>query len=200
MKDNNLLDRAISASARYCELKGYEVLEHNWSPEDSEESVPLIAYDEDALVFIDVKVRIGFDGFIPESETDREAMEVLAARYLTQAELESNVEVRFDIISMMVVSEDRAMLKLDWQHLFGRFRQDQPRLPELDGAHVAERRVDPEVVVPVHVVGQLGLQVAEVGEAVPVDQLRLEYLVRRPRCRGGSPWRRATARCRTSQA
>ena len=51
---------------------------------------------------------------------------------------------------------------LDWQHLFGRFRQDQPRLPELDGAHVAERRVDPEVVAPVHVVGQLGLQVAEV--------------------------------------
>ncbi|MBM6868945.1 hypothetical protein H6A21_10435, partial [Collinsella tanakaei] len=36
---------------------------------------------------------------------------------------------------------------VDWQHLFGRFRQDQPRLPELDGAHVAERRVDPEVVV-----------------------------------------------------
>ena len=74
---------------------------------------------------------------------------------------------------------DYNKLQLDWQHLFGRFRQDQPRLPELDGAHVAERRVDPEVVVPVHVVGQLGLQVAEAGEAVPVDQLRLEYLVRR---------------------
>lgn len=69
--------------------------------------------------------------------------------------------------------------EVDWQHLFGRFRQDQPRLPELDGAHVAERRVDPEVVVPVHVVGQLGLQVAEVGEAVPADRLRLEDLVRR---------------------
>ena len=53
----------------------------------------------------------GFEGFVTESETDREAMEALAARYLAQAELEANVEIRFDIISMMVVREDRAMLK-----------------------------------------------------------------------------------------
>lgn len=45
---------------------------------------------------------------------------------------------------------------LDWQHLFGRFREGQPRLPELDRRHVAQRRVDPEVVVPVHVVRELG--------------------------------------------
>ncbi|MDU6011475.1 MAG: YraN family protein [Slackia sp.] len=111
MKDNNLIDRAVSASARYCELKGYEVLEQNWSPEGSEESIPLIAYEDDTLVFIDVKARNGLDGFIPESETDREAMEILAAKYLAQTDLESNVEVRFDIISMMVVGESRAMLK-----------------------------------------------------------------------------------------
>ena len=111
MKDNNLFDRAVSASARYLELRGYEVLEQNWSPEGSEESIPLIAYEDDTLVFIDVTARNGFEGFIPESETDREAMEVLAARYLAQAVVDANVEVRFDIISMMVVREDRAMLK-----------------------------------------------------------------------------------------
>ena len=111
MKDNNLIDRAVSASARYLELRGYEVLEQNWSPEGSEESIPLIAYEDDTLVFIDVTVRNGFEGFVPESETDREAMEVLAARYLAQADLDANIEVRFDIISMMVVREDRAMLK-----------------------------------------------------------------------------------------
>ena len=43
MKDNNLIDRAVSASARYLELRGYEVVEQNWSPEGSDESVPLIA-------------------------------------------------------------------------------------------------------------------------------------------------------------
>lgn len=111
MKDNNLFEKAVQASARYCELKGYEVVEQNWSPEGSDESIPLIAYDDDVLVFIDVTAKNGFEGFVPESETDREAMEALAARYLAQAELEANVEIRFDIISMMVVREDRAMLK-----------------------------------------------------------------------------------------
>ena len=116
MKDNNLFEKAVKASARYCELKGYEVVEQNWSPEGSDESIPLIAYEDDVLVFnvlvfIDVTVRSGFEGFVPESETDREAMEVLAARYLAQADLDANIEVRFDIISMMVVREDRAMLK-----------------------------------------------------------------------------------------
>lgn len=48
------------------------------------------------------------------------------------------------------------MAVLDWQHLFGRFREGQPRFPELDRRHVAQRRVDPEVVVPVHVVRELG--------------------------------------------
>ena len=47
-------------------------------------------------------------------------------------------------------------IAMDWQHLFGRFREGQPRFPELDRRHVAQRRVDPEVVVPVHVVRELG--------------------------------------------
>ena len=111
MKDNNLFEKAVKASARYCELKGYEVVEQNWSPEGSEESIPLIAYEDDTLVFIDVTARTGFEGFIPESETDRVAMEILAAKYLAQADIEPNFEVRFDIISMMVVREGRAMLK-----------------------------------------------------------------------------------------
>lgn len=49
-----------------------------------------------------------------------------------------------------------AWVSVDWQHLFGRFREGQPRFPELDRRHVAQRRVDPEVVVPVHVVRELG--------------------------------------------
>ena len=53
----------------------------------------------------------------------------------------------------VLVSSRRGM---DWQHLFGRFREGQPRFPELDRRHVAQRRVDPEVVVPVHVVRELG--------------------------------------------
>ena len=111
MYDSNLFDKAVKASARYCELKGYEVLERNWSPEGSGQSVPLIAYDDDVLVFIDVKVKDGTEGFVPEAETDRRAMEVLAAKYLARTDLEPDIQVRFDIISMMVIGESRAMIR-----------------------------------------------------------------------------------------
>lgn len=53
-------------------------------------------------------------------------------------------------------AQEAADAELDWQHLFGRFREGQPRLPELDRRHVAQRRVDPEIAVPVHVVRELG--------------------------------------------
>ena len=64
---------------------------------------------------------------------------------------------------------------VDWQHLFGRFREGQPRLPELDRRHVAQRRVDPEVVVPVHVVRELGPELARRAERLAVDELGLQY-------------------------
>ena len=57
-----------------------------------------------------------------------------------------------DLVVLICCSGER----VDWQHLFGRFREGQPRFPELDRRHVAQRRVDPEVVVPVHVVRELG--------------------------------------------
>ncbi len=111
MKDNNLFEKAVKASARFLELRGYEVVEQDWSPEGSEKSVPLIAYDDDMLVFIDVKVRDNTDGFVPEAETDRAAMEVLAAKYLAETDSEPDFGIRFDIISMMVVGESRALLR-----------------------------------------------------------------------------------------
>ena len=69
--------------------------------------------------------------------------------------------------------------EVDWQHLFGRFREGQPRLPELDRRHVAQRRVDPEVVVPVHVVRELGPELARRAERLAVDELGLQYPVGR---------------------
>ena len=57
--------------------------------------------------------------------------------------------------------------------------ETETRLPELDRAHVPQLRVQPEIVVPVDVVVQLGLQLAQRREALPVDELGLQHLVRR---------------------
>ena len=74
-----------------------------------------------------------------------------------------------DLVVLICCSGER----VDWQHLFGRFREAQPRLPELDRRHVAQRRVDPEVVVPVHVVRELGPELARRAERLAVDELGL---------------------------
>lgn len=80
-------------------------------------------------------------------------------------------------VGTIAVSLDAEIV--DWQHLFGRFREGQPRLPELDRRHVAQRRVDPEVVVPVHVVRELGPELARRAERLAVDELGLQYPVGR---------------------
>lgn len=68
---------------------------------------------------------------------------------------------------------------LDWLHLFGRFREDQACFPELDRGHVSQRRMNSEVVVPMHVVRQLDLQLARRAERLAVDGLGLQHLVGR---------------------
>lgn len=68
---------------------------------------------------------------------------------------------------------------LDWLHLFGRFREDQACFPELDRGYVSQRRMNSEVVVPMHVVRQLDLQLARRAERLAVDGLGLQHLVGR---------------------
>ena len=55
----------------------------------------------------------------------------------------------------------------------------EPRLPELDRRHAAQRRVDPKVVVPVNVVRELGPEPARRAERLAVDELGLQYPVGR---------------------
>lgn len=48
--------------------------------------------------------------------------------------------------------------------------RDGPSLPELDRRHAVQRRVDPEVVVPVHVVRELGPELSRRAERLAVDE------------------------------
>ena len=82
-------------------------------------------------------------------------------------------------------AEMMAGLAMDWQHQFERFREGRSRLPELDRRHVAQCRVDPEVVVPVHVIRELGSELAR-----PSSVLRSGR--RSPRCRGRRAGRRSS--------
>ena len=73
--------------------------------------------------------------------------------------------------------------------------RDSPASPELDRRHVAQRRGDPEVVVPVHVVREPGPELARRAERLAVDELGLQYPVGRlvDGAVAGEPWPTATS-------
>ncbi|MDR0459080.1 MAG: YraN family protein [Coriobacteriales bacterium] len=98
-------------AARYLEREGVEVVERNWSCKAGEADI--IARDDDALVFVEVKTRRSMQTGFPEeavTQAKRRRYEKIAAYYLSQKQTAST-RVRFDVISIMLTGEQQAFLK-----------------------------------------------------------------------------------------
>lgn len=99
------------SAAIYLEYKGYEIVERNWTCPAGEADI--IAWDDDYLVFCEVKTRSSFSkGFPAEavSKKKRKKYELIAAWYLHEHEV-ANIPLRFDVIDILAVGTDRAMIK-----------------------------------------------------------------------------------------
>lgn len=110
--------RGEEACARYLELMGYEILERNWECLAGEADI--IALDTDVLVFIEVKTRTSFEkGFPSEAvgRKKRDRYERIAAWYLHESEY-VDMPVRFDVMGLLVLGEDRAFLR-HYKNAFG---------------------------------------------------------------------------------
>lgn len=104
--------RGERAAARYLECRGYEILERNWSCFAGEADI--IALDGDTLCFVEVKTRRGLEkGFPAEAVTraKRTRYESIAACYLHDHHY-CDIAVRFDIVSLVVLDDHRAFLRL----------------------------------------------------------------------------------------
>ena len=111
MHNKELGRRGEDAAARYLERFGYEILDRNWSCPAGEADI--VARDLDTLVFCEVKTRTSIaKGFPSESvDTEKRARyEKIAAWYLRDYEY-VNVPVRFDVVALLVIAEDRALIK-----------------------------------------------------------------------------------------
>ena len=111
VRNRALGDRGEQAAARYLEHIGYEVLERNWSCPAGEADI--IARQDETVVFVEVKTRIGISKGFPEEAVDakkRQRYEKIAAYFLSGYE-EINIPFRFDVIGILVISEDRAIIK-----------------------------------------------------------------------------------------
>lgn len=102
----NLTEKAISAAARYLDRRGYEVL-----TDSNEGAAKIVALDEEGtLVFCSVTVKTDSLG---EEEVPRSDMEMSAANYLAAnaKETEADVRIRLDVITLLVVSAERALIR-----------------------------------------------------------------------------------------
>ena len=100
-----------AAAARYLEYMGLDILERNWESPFGEADI--IARDGDTLVFVEVKTRRSIKkGFPSEAVTPkkRDRYEKIAMCYLSDYNY-TDIPVRFDVVAIMVLGDDRAMIK-----------------------------------------------------------------------------------------
>ena len=103
--------RGESAAVRYLEHIGFEIVDRNWTCPAGE--VDIVALDMDYLVFIEVKTRTSLEKGFPSEAVNaekRSRYEKIAAWYCRDSPY-VNVPVRFDIVALLVVSEERALIK-----------------------------------------------------------------------------------------
>lgn len=103
--------RGEKAAACFLERREYEILDHNWKCIAGEADI--VALQDDTLCFIEVKTRKDAQKGFPSEAVDtrkRSRYERIAACYLKDHDY-ADVRVRFDIIAILVLGEDRAFLR-----------------------------------------------------------------------------------------
>ena len=100
------------AAVRFLKNRGFEILETNWVCFAGEADI--IALDGSTLCFVEVKTRTGVQEGFPSEAVNakkRDRYEKIAACYL-QTYHETELYVRFDVISILVLSDNHAFLRL----------------------------------------------------------------------------------------
>ncbi len=110
-KSKRLGERGEDAAVAYLERIGFTIVERNWRCPTGE--IDIIALDEEALVLCEVKTRKGVGKGTPEdavTPAKQKRYKRLAAAYIQFADIDA-VEIRFDVITLLVLAEDRALLR-----------------------------------------------------------------------------------------
>lgn len=110
-RNKELGRKGEEAASRFLYRRGYEVIERNWKCYAGEADI--IAKDGNTLVFVEVKTRRDTQkGFPAEavSAAKRDKYEKIALEYLSKSTM-SDMSVRFDVVSLVVVERDKALIR-----------------------------------------------------------------------------------------
>ncbi len=108
----SLKSRGEDAAAAYMERVGTCVVERKWRCDSG--VIDVIAWDGDTLVLIDVETRKASrqrgEQWTPTPARARRVKQ-LAKAYSEQADLDESTPWRYDRIDLIVISDDRALLR-----------------------------------------------------------------------------------------
>lgn len=110
-RNKELGRRGEDAAARFLERRGYDIVARNWTCFAGEADI--VARDRQAVVFVEVKTRSGYAKGMPAEAVDaakRDRYERIAAAFLAEHDV-VDVPVRFDVVSIVTVAPDRAMIR-----------------------------------------------------------------------------------------
>jgi putative endonuclease len=105
----NLYNKAVDAAVAFLERSNMPVLAKEY--ETKKGTIPLIAIDGKTLVHVTVKVSDSSDFKfkpIPESTIDRDMKQIIEYQTVVGSE---EMDVRIDSIELLVISDDRALLR-----------------------------------------------------------------------------------------
>jgi putative endonuclease len=104
-------ERGEEAAASFLERVGMRVIERNWRCAAGE--IDIVALDDDSVVLVEVKTRRTVRKGTPEeavTPAKQRRYSKLAAAYLQSAGL-TGTNLRFDVITLLVLAENRALLR-----------------------------------------------------------------------------------------
>lgn len=104
--NKTMAERAHIAAKKFLERKGLEILDDN----PNLTGIDLAAKEGDIIAFIEVIYREGSEKGFSDTHSLRNTVEQSAAKWLAGQD-ETDIRCRFDRISMMIISPQRAFLR-----------------------------------------------------------------------------------------
>lgn len=101
-------DKAMRGISTYLTRRGFDIIEEGWA--HGKDSIDLIAREDDDLVFVTTRIAEGGSD-IPAEKVNRKSLERVAAAYLAANLDLPEGSVRFDVVSMLILGESRALLR-----------------------------------------------------------------------------------------
>jgi putative endonuclease len=105
----NIQSKAMQGIERFLERRGMEIIERGWA--HGKDKVDFIADDEGDLVFISCTIRTNDGNGLDDEEPNRKRFERIASTYLAEHLDLPESTIRHDIVSMLVLSENRALIR-----------------------------------------------------------------------------------------